>query len=78
MTERITAHAEDDWECLCGNTAMSDGFWPCLPDGTEVEPTLEGPWDGKLVVCHSCGRIMDQSTFSDAERTVLVVRGPSG
>lgn len=72
MIERIDAPAYDDWTCICGNTAWAgDGFWPCLPDGTEVEPNIGGPWDGKLVKCEQCNRIMDQSTW-DGE-SVLVV-----
>jgi hypothetical protein len=74
MNERITAPAEDDWTCICGNHVMSDGFYPSLADGTDVEPTIDGPWDGKLVKCSRCERIMDQSTWDGA--TVAVVRGP--
>lgn len=80
LLERIAAPAEDDWTCLCGNTAWAgEGFWPCLPDGTEVEPVLNGPgvtgrpWDGKLVKCERCDRIIDQSTWDGA--TVAVVKG---
>jgi hypothetical protein len=60
--EKITL--EGDWlHCLCGNTPDSDGFYPCLPDGTEVEPDDGGPWGGKLYVCAGCGRIIDQGTL---------------
>lgn len=74
--EWITAEAEDAWLCICGNQSHLDGFWPCTADGTEVEPTVDGPWDEKLVLCRRCGRIMDQSTYSGPGTWVLVVRGP--
>lgn len=51
----------DDWVCVCGNMPHSDGFYPCLPDGTEVEPLQDGPWDG-LYVCARCTRIVDGDT----------------
>ena len=70
----IAAPAEDDWTCACGNTSMAEGFFPSLADGTEVEPLIDGPWDGKTVLCTSCGRLMDQTTW-DGER-VKVIRGP--
>lgn len=71
--ERIAAPAEDDWTCVCGNTAWAgEGFWPCLADGTIVEPVVDGPWDQKLVKCQRCDRIMDQSTWDGS--TVAVVQ----
>jgi hypothetical protein len=60
--ERITAHASDDWECLCGNAPMLDGFYP-IHDGRECEPTAEGPWDGVHYFCASCFRVIDQNTL---------------
>jgi hypothetical protein len=63
MIEYIKANAEDDWECLCGNHAMSDGFYPSDIEGNELEPLIGGPWDGRLVMCARCGRIIDQTTF---------------
>jgi hypothetical protein len=51
-----------DLICRCGNNPSDTGFQPCLPDGTVVEPTAEGPWEGKLYVCGDCGRIIDQET----------------
>jgi hypothetical protein len=74
IAERITAHAVDSWECACGNVPEADGFWPCLPDGTEVEPIVGGPWDERLVVCRACGRILDQSTYDGT--SVAVITGP--
>ena len=51
-----------DLICLCGNYPAGDGFYPCLADGTEVEPVSEGPWEGRLYCCAQCGRIIDQDT----------------
>ena len=52
---------DGDWECLCGNTPISDGFYPCNNDGGEVEPTPE-EWNGVTYVCARCGRIINQNT----------------
>ena len=55
---------DDDWiYCLCGNNPAYDGLYPCLPDGTPVEPLADGPWDEKLYVCAKCGRIVNQDTL---------------
>ena len=51
---------EDAWICICGNTPVSDGFYPCDKEGKEVEP-VKG-WTG-LYVCNRCRRIIDQSTL---------------
>jgi len=53
----------DSWICLCDNTPDRSGFLPCDVYGRQVEPTLEGPWGGKLYVCLECGRIIDQDTL---------------
>jgi hypothetical protein len=71
--ERIAAPAEDEWTCLCGNVPETDGFWPSTRRGRELEPVADGEWDGKLVKCLRCQRVMDQSTWDGA--TVAVVRG---
>ncbi|WP_316835039.1 hypothetical protein [Pedobacter nutrimenti] len=58
--EYIT-HAEnypDQWVCLCGNQAESDGFYSCNEKGDQIEP-IEGEWD-ELYICMRCGRIIDQ------------------
>ncbi len=60
--EKITREGLDGLRCLCGNTPDADGFYPCLPDGTQVEPDADGPWDG-LHWCAQCGRIIDQDTL---------------
>jgi hypothetical protein len=68
--EVVTNNATGDWlTCVpsCGNEPHMEGFQPCLPDGTEVEPLADGPWGsgpGKyLYVCGRCGRIIDQDTL---------------
>lgn len=79
----------DSWDCICGNDVMGDGFFPCDPDTANViQPTIEGNWDGKSVVCMSCRRVMDQTTrrpnpgpvpeghHSEMTHIVDVVRGP--
>ena len=53
----------DDIVCLCGNRTDLSGFGPCLPDGTQVEPDADGPWDGRLYVCLDCGLIADGITL---------------
>lgn len=69
MPEYITAENDygDAWKCLCGNTSSGDGFFPCTPDGVEVEPTEE-LWDGVHYVCASCRRVVDQNTLEITKR----------
>jgi Protein of unknown function (DUF2958) len=59
--ERIHQHAEDDWICLCGNDALSDGFYPCNALGEEIDPTPKD-WTTNCYVCAKCGRIINQDT----------------
>lgn len=76
MPEMIIRHGPapfGDLECLCGNTPISEGFESCLPDGTPVEPTVDGPWDEKSVLCWRCGRVIDQDTLA-----VTAWPGPPG
>lgn len=49
----------DEINCVCGNTAIADGFYP-YAGGREVEP--DEAWDGKTMFCASCRRVYDQST----------------
>lgn len=51
--KRQVFSAEEDWICRCGNTADADGFYPCLEDGTQVEPTPGGDWT-HLYRCGGC------------------------
>lgn len=48
------------WICVCGNTPTSDGFYPCDPNGNQIEP-VKGWRD--LYVCDRCGRIVNQLTL---------------
>ena len=50
----------DEWLCLCGNTALDEGFFPCDAQGEVVEPTAE-EWTTDCSVCERCGRIIRQS-----------------
>jgi len=60
--ESITETA-GGWVCVCRNTEHSSGFYPCDESGAEIEPTIDGPWDGVSYVCAACGRIIDQNTL---------------
>lgn len=62
--EFITHEAGSDeaWICICGNTPVSDGFYPCDKDGNEMTPSIGSDWDS-LYVCAKCGRIINQSTL---------------
>ena len=65
VVEKVSKFPGVDGEliCVCGNTPYSHGFEPCTRDGTVVEPTIEGPWDGRLYVCGKCHRIVDQESL---------------
>jgi hypothetical protein len=55
---------DGDWlHCICGNTPGASGFQTCLPDGTEVEPDVDGPWDEHSYLCLTCGRIVNYDTL---------------
>lgn len=58
----VRAHRDDsgDLHCPCGN-AGGYGLWPCLDDGTEVEPVTGGPWQG-LYCCGRCNKIINYYT----------------
>lgn len=62
FTEQVT-RLFGDLVCRCGNAPAEDGFYPCLDDGTIVEPTIKGPWKGKLYACARCGRIINRETL---------------
>lgn len=52
----------DEWTCLCGNTADSDGFYAWMPEPSrEVEPT-PAQWTSNAYVCFACLRVFDVST----------------
>jgi hypothetical protein len=59
IRERIIGEPGSDeaWICICGNTPVSDGFYPCDAEGNEMEPVVG--WND-LYVCARCLRIIDQ------------------
>ena len=61
---RLTTYEQDtdSWICICGNTPIGDGFYPCNTEGEQVEPTPEG-WTTNWYVCDRCGRVIDQQTL---------------
>lgn len=53
-----------DWlVCQCGNQPHINGFFPCLTDGTPVEPVINGDWTDSLYVCAKCYAIYDIDTL---------------
>ena len=66
--ERITHETDnkEGWICLCGNTPVADGFYPCDQEGNEMEPVAG--WND-LYVCAKCGRIISQNTLDIVGRT---------
>lgn len=54
--------------CECGNSPSSDGFYPCLADGSTCEPDINGPWDGHLYRCESCNSIYDAETLEEVAK----------
>jgi hypothetical protein len=55
------ADDKDTWYCICGNTPIDHGFYPCDERGNEVEP-VKGSWKN-LYICGNCGRIINQDTL---------------
>lgn len=70
--EHIAHEAQDPdaWVCLCGNTPVADGFFPCDLDGRLVEPTPR-EWTTSTYRCERCGRIINQHTLE------VVAGGPA-
>jgi hypothetical protein len=64
VKEHITREPsdEDAWVCICKNTPVDDGFYPCDEKGNEMEPTIGSGWTD-LYVCARCGRIIKQDTL---------------
>lgn len=62
--EHITHEPGNDeaWICICRNTPVDGGFYPCDEKGNEMEPTISGGWTD-LYVCAACGRIIKQDTL---------------
>jgi hypothetical protein len=53
---------DGEWVCVCGNTALEEGFFPCDEYGVPVEPTPQ-EWDTDCYVCEQCGAIIDVHTL---------------
>lgn len=68
----ITAHAEDWWECRCGNKPCYSGFDTIDRDGNDVANEPER-WTEPLYRCNSCGLVVDASTTDTAARTITVI-----
>jgi hypothetical protein len=59
---RTELGCSDAWICLCGNTPIDEGFYPCNREGEEIEPTPE-EWTTHCYVCDRCGRIIQLDTL---------------
>lgn len=68
----ITAHDDDQWECMCGNVPHSDGFCMIDRDGNDTAHAPER-WVESLYKCDRCGLVIDAATYDDDRSTVAVV-----
>lgn len=63
VTEKILVGENDEWTCECGNTAFSDGFYPCDEDGSICEPDSDdwgaGHVDMYFYFCCRCGLVVN-------------------
>lgn len=78
MEPEHIAHAEgdtDSWICLCFNTPINAGFYPCDSKGRQIEPTMAAGWEG-LYLCDRCWRIIDQATLKVIGRCGAVMSPP--
>ena len=57
----IAKNHDGEWTCICGNTALDAGFYPCDELGQVVEPT-EKDWKTNWYICYRCGRIIHNYT----------------
>jgi hypothetical protein len=60
-------------KCVCGNTPVGQGFFPCLRSGQLVDPTPEAWVDGYLYRCDRCGQIIDGETLQVVGRAELSI-----
>jgi hypothetical protein len=62
--EYIKAEAsnKEAWICICGNTPVGIGFYPCNRWGNEIDPSIGSGWKN-LYICFKCGRMIDQETL---------------
>lgn len=58
----------DNYVCVCGNRPDTDGFYPCDSDGNDLEPVLDGSWDG-LYRCDRCRIVLPATVFDVVRRT---------
>jgi len=61
MEAEIHVDEFDEWTCICGNTSLDEGFYPCDAEGNMVEPTIED-WTTNLYRCGRCFRKINQAT----------------
>jgi hypothetical protein len=61
-TDTYLGAMPDAWVCVCGNTPVGQGFFPCDKGGNDVEPAIDSGWTD-LYCCDSCGRVIKQSTL---------------
>ncbi len=50
----IKTFMNDDFTCVCGNTASDSGFYPCDKKGKNVEPDHD--WENHYK-CDGCNQI---------------------
>jgi len=61
MEAKIHVDEYDEWTCVCGNTSLGEGFYPCDAEGNIVDPTPE-EWTTNLYRCDRCFRKINQAT----------------
>src|SRR5690242_18767899 len=62
-TPRLVIQSEgSSFLCICGNTDVGQGFYPCNRQGEEVEPDAQH-WTTNRYVCDNCGRVIEQATL---------------
>jgi hypothetical protein len=85
MSEMIVSNEHGDApRCICGNDTMDTGFTPADPaTGQEVEPYIDGPWNGSTIKCMSCSRLINQTLIPNPDTTsewdthlMKVIAGP--
>ena len=74
-TSSTPKFTDDDFVCSCGNTTFMDGFYPCLRDGTVVEPVVAGDWDGVSYKCIACKFIHKNPYFNENGDAIKQTKG---
>lgn len=69
-----TIAGADGPQCICGNHAASDGFYPVDEQGRDVEPTPQ-LWLRALLRCNrqGCDLVIDQDGFDPLAVTFPVI-----